>query len=172
MPMSTARLNNLLGALVLSLHDDLRRDIEQRLGMQGAAGAAIVTIGNSPDRSVEWLSHALLLTHSGTVRLVDKLAADGLVERRDASHDARAVSLRLTASGERRMRAILEARRAVLERALDALGTADLKKLCDLVERMLGAITEVPRGDAMCRLCEESVCPQDRCPVTRQCAES
>ena len=43
--------------------------------------AALVTIGNHPGESVEALRHALGLTHSGAVRLLNGLEAEGLVER-------------------------------------------------------------------------------------------
>ena len=62
------------------------------------------------------LAGVLGLTHSGTVRLVDRLEDDGLL-RRGQGQDARVVTLELTAKGVRRARARLggpcRSRRAV-----------------------------------------------------------
>jgi MarR family transcriptional regulator, negative regulator of the multidrug operon emrRAB len=68
------------------------------LGRTGEAGAAIIVLGYAPGLSVEILRKVLGLSHPRTVRLIDRLEADGLAERREAI-DGRAVALHLTPKG-------------------------------------------------------------------------
>jgi DNA-binding MarR family transcriptional regulator len=104
------------------------------------------------------------------VRLVDRLAADGLVERRGGA-DRRAVGLHLTRRGVARRRAILTGRAAVLARALSPLSEDDQAAPTTHLETILGAFTRDRRhADHICRLCDEDACPQERCPV--ECAVS
>lgn len=166
--MSSARATNLLGALALGLNDELRRATEQ-CGEHGASGpAALVVIGTYPGRTIDELRPALELTHSGTVRLIDRLAESGLVERR-AGKDARCVSLYLTPAGRAEMRSVLAARAQALEAATAALTEAERRQLELLSSKILAGLTDSQaRADHICRLCNEAVCPTDRCPV--ECA--
>lgn len=159
----------MIGALVLSMHDKITRNTRQELDMAGEAAAALVVVGNNVDLSVEALSKSLMLSHSGTVRLVDKLENQGLVERNRSSDDTRSVALSLTASGRRRKSAILKARTGAINMALDALTTSEQEALLRIAEKMLFAVTIKDLSESMCRLCEEQVCPQDRCPITLAC---
>jgi hypothetical protein len=68
------------------------------------------------------------------------------------------------------MASILRARRKGIDQALNALSAQEQRQLCGLVERMLAGMSNDDIADTMCRLCEESVCPQDTCPVTQACA--
>ena len=49
--------------------------------LAGAEPAALVTLAHYPGQSVTTLGQTLSLTHSGAVRLADRLEADGLVRR-------------------------------------------------------------------------------------------
>jgi MarR family transcriptional regulator, negative regulator of the multidrug operon emrRAB len=167
--MPSPRIANLLGALVLSLGDEIARAAQEHLGIQGEAAAALVSIGNSPGRSIGWLSRTLILSHSGTVRLLDKLDSHGWVVRARLESDAREASLQLTSAGRLKMAAVLRSRRDCLDRALAALSSREQQLLRGLAEKMLAAVAKDEQGDAMCRLCEESACPQSKCPVTLAC---
>ncbi|HEY9645266.1 MAG TPA: MarR family winged helix-turn-helix transcriptional regulator, partial [Chroococcidiopsis sp.] len=110
-------------------------------------------------------------SHPGTVRLIDRLEGHGLVERRGGV-DGRTVALFLTAAGGERRRAILAERRQLLQQAVNALSAAERQALTPLLEKMLSAITTSPQqANAICRLCEEEVCPGDRCPVEQQAGQ-
>ena len=104
------------------------------------------------------------------MRLVDRLATDGLVSRRSLP-DGRAVGLHLTRAGATRRRAILEGRRQVLGEALAPLSAKQQNSLTALMESLLGRITSGRQSaDHICRLCDEDACPQESCPV--ECAVS
>lgn len=160
----TSRTANLLGAAILGLHDELRLAVERRTGRSGEAPAAVVALGHQPGLSNDRLSQLLGLTHTGTVRLVDRLVADGLVERRAAVRDRRGVALHLTRAGEAARREVLAEREAVLQPLVSQFDTAEQATLATLLGKLLRA---VGRDDThklrICRLCDGSVCRD--CPI-------
>jgi DNA-binding MarR family transcriptional regulator len=163
--MSNARAANLLGALVVALHDELETATTEAADHGSACPAALTTILGEPGLSIEQLRQILGLSHSGTVRLLDGLEREGSVERR-AGRDARSVALQLTAQGKRRARAVLDARQQTLDPALAALTPAERAQLVRLTEKLLGRLTRDRRhSDHICRLCDLSVCPDATCPV-------
>lgn len=166
--MSIDRTANLLGALALALTDRMTEEVETRAEHGAAAPAALVSAGIDPGLSVGALAHTIGLTHSATVRLIDRLERDGLVARR-AGLDGRSVGLHLTRRGAARRRTILKGRNQVLSDALAALPADDQIALTSLIETLLGAMTRHrQQADYICRLCDEGVCPQTTCPV--ECA--
>jgi MarR family transcriptional regulator, negative regulator of the multidrug operon emrRAB len=166
--MSDVRTANLLGALVLALDDDISAATAQATDHGAAFPAALVCIHWQPGCTIEELRQKLRLSHSGTVRLLDRLEADGAIERQ-SGRDGRSVALGLSAQGRRRVRAILEARHGVLSEALAPLSPAERRELGPLLEKVLAGITrDVTHADQVCRLCDEASCPAERCPV--ECA--
>lgn len=166
--MTDDRTANLLGALALALTDRLIEETETRAKHGAAAPAALVSIGVAPGEPIDQLARTLALSHSATVRLIDRLAADGLVERRSLP-DGRAVGLHLTRSGTARRRAILSGRRRVLGEVLAPLSAKQQDSLTALAETLLGRMTAGRQSaDHICRLCDEDACPQESCPV--ECA--
>ena len=164
--MHVARGHNLLGALVTAVNDRMQWHAEHAIGLGGQIPAALVTIGHNYGESVEFLSGILQMSHSGCVRLVDKLDELGLVERRPGK-DRRSVSLYLTPRGRELKREVLRARREALDGVLGALDARQQRELVGLIEVMLTAMTHCKsEADIICRLCEEQVCAQSHCPVT------
>ena len=158
------RTANLLGAAVLGLYDELRLAVERRTGRSGEAPAAVVALGHQPGLSNDGLSRLLGLTHTGTVRLVDRLVADGLVERRAAARDKRGVALHLTKAGLAARQDVLSEREAVMRPLISQLDAADQENLATLLEKLLKT---VGRDDThklrICRLCDGEVCLG--CPI-------
>jgi MarR family transcriptional repressor of emrRAB len=164
--MADARTANLLGALLTGLHDHLSNRLEQASDISGDGPAALVAIAYNEGRTVEFLRRTLSLSHSWTVRVVEKLEQAGLVSKK-AAVDKRAVALYLTEPGKRKAQLIVRARRRCLDEVLAALPAKDQKQLTPMLERMLAALTgDDDSAEAICKLCEVDVCPQDRCPVT------
>ncbi len=166
MSSDDARLTNLLGALALAIGDLEREATEAVAGRGAGAAAALVTLHANPGLAIEELRVALDLTHSGGVRLVDRLVRDGLLERRPAT--GRRLALHLTRRGTRAARAALRAREQAVETALAALDPSERRLLAPLVEAMLARLTDSrARAWSICRLCDDRVCPLERCPVER-----
>lgn len=161
---------NLLGAVSLAVADRLRAAAEGGAGEGGSTPAALVSLAGYLDGGpIESLRGPLGLTHSATVRLVDRLVASGLASRRPGS-DRRAVSVALTPAGQRAAAEALAAREGALEGALTGLDAEERAQLARLHEKVLAALTG-GRADAghICRLCDADACGhhEGRCPVTR-----
>lgn len=155
----------MLGALAL--------EVARRVQEAGAAAsphgasvpAALTALhGLTGGQSIDALRRVVGLTHSGTVRLVDKLAAAGLVERRVGA-DGRAVALHLTPEGRRTARRVLTRREAAIETVLAPLTPSERSDLRRLHERLLSSATDGQQDRRrVCRLCDVDACGRD-CPA-------
>ncbi|TXI79766.1 MAG: MarR family transcriptional regulator [Cupriavidus sp.] len=164
----TLRLENLFGAVSLALVDKMEKAFADETGLGPSAIAAIVQIGTEPGLTIETLRRMIALSHSATVRLVDQLVASDLVLRAGGVEgDKRARSLQLTESGRVLFDRSLAARRAVIGRAFKALKREEAEQLGRLVEKLLPALVDLGDDqDVVCRVCDQGVCDQDRCPIT------
>jgi hypothetical protein len=79
--MSDARTTNLLGAAVTALNDELEAATTSAAEHGAAFPAALVSVHWTPGLSIEQLRRVLGISHSGTVRLLDRLEREGAVER-------------------------------------------------------------------------------------------
>ena len=77
-----AALINRVGALLLVAHDSMAEAAGRAMGRGAQAPAALVALREFlEDATIQQLSDVIGLTHSATVRLVDRLVADGFVLR-------------------------------------------------------------------------------------------
>jgi DNA-binding MarR family transcriptional regulator len=163
---TTAWDANQVGALALALADRLAAAAEPAGGAT-AAEALVALNGTAAGGSIDALAGIVGLSHSGTVRLVDRLERDGHVERRRGA-DQRSAALVLTPAGRRLARQVLTRRNAEIHSVL-ALLTADQQgALVGVAERVmheLGVPAEAERR--LCRLCDLEACgrARGRCPV-------
>jgi DNA-binding MarR family transcriptional regulator len=164
---TNARDANLLGTLSLAVANRMEQAVASPLGPSAPAALSALEsyLGGEP---IDALRQALALTHSGAVRLVDRLEDAGLAQRRPGP-DGRSVAVTLTAAGEDAAEAVRAAREQTLEDALGVLGEDERATLTRLHEKLLAGLTG-DRGSArrMCRLCDVEACGHDRgtCPVT------
>lgn len=154
------RTANVLGAVALGVVDALRAGSRAIMGYDGAAAAALSMIGHKPSLSVLHLSQVLEMSHPGTVRLVDNLVSDGLVERRRSARDARTVELRLTVLGEERRKAVAASREAAILATLSVLSADETRQLGMLLGRLLQSM---PKATCMATRSAVSV---TKCGVT------
>lgn len=180
----TARLGNLLGALSLALADRMQGAVEGAAGQTSSAPAALVALSDMVSAgSVDQLRRALALTPSGAVRLVDRLVAAGLAERRPG-RDARSLSVVLTPQGRRAAEEVRRARAAAVTSALEALDHEERDVLLHLAEKLVQTVTVQrlaerasgvePRGGWLCRMCDLSACGRHAgtCPAAMAAAPS
>jgi DNA-binding MarR family transcriptional regulator len=162
------RLANLVGALAIAVADDLTGLAQRTAGLAGRGPPALVSILSVPGETITELRDALGLTHSGAVRLVDRLAADGLV-RREPAADGRTVALALTSAGREAAHRVLAEREARLAGLLRGLAPASRSALERAAEAVLHELTG-ERSDALriCRLCDAHTCGHpETCPVSQ-----
>jgi DNA-binding MarR family transcriptional regulator len=158
---------NILGTFALTAVDRIGIGTAKVARHGANAPAALVTLLWYPDRPIAFLADRLRITHPGAVQLVDRLEADGLVER-IPGEDGRTKLLDLTEHGVGVALQVLAERRGVLDRAVAALDDAQVLAVADAVTTMLEAITDdLLTSEYMCRLCDELACPDSRCPVER-----
>ncbi|GAA3925035.1 MarR family transcriptional regulator [Actinomadura viridis] len=163
--MHESRTANLLGAAALVVNDLVLTRAARAAGVSASGAAALVVLDASPEVTVTELGRRVGLTQSAAVRMVDALAADGLVERHRAA--GRQVAVRLTAGGRRSARDLLAARGAPLAEALAVLDEDERDTLAGLLARLLTRLYEdVGDADLMCRLCDRRACTTGAaCPV-------
>jgi MarR family transcriptional regulator, negative regulator of the multidrug operon emrRAB len=160
------RAANLLGAHALVATDRMRRAAGMELS-SAAVLSALMTFADGA--SIDELRRVLGLSHSGGVRIVRRLTAQGLVDREPDPGDRRAVRLHLTADGRSAAARVIAARRETLAALLAPLGARETARLERLLERLLAAVTDDREAaNRICRLCEPDVCGHpERCPVTQ-----
>jgi DNA-binding MarR family transcriptional regulator len=159
---------NVIGALAVVLGDRIRDATEEAGAMGGALPAALAALHEwAGGRTIDTLAGGLRLSHSRTVRVVDRLESKGLATRARDPADGRSVLVYLTPAGHSAGVRVLEARAAALE---DALDRSDRRALAAIAERVLARATTSRRAaGAICRLCDAHACGHydGRCPVTR-----
>lgn len=159
----TDRTANLLGALGLAVADRIAATARDILQHAGETPAALVVIGYGLGPSNDQLRRILGLSHPGTVRLIDRLVADGLVERRQAK-DKRAVALYLSDKGEGTREQLLRGRLAVIRPLIAPLSDAEQECFAALLHKILGSMdTTDAQRCTLCRLCDDRVCVN--CPI-------
>jgi MarR family transcriptional regulator, negative regulator of the multidrug operon emrRAB len=171
--MPDDRLANLLGVTALAATDRLRGAVEADLGHGGAAPAVLVHLRAHPGESIEALRRVLAISQPATVRAVDRLAEDGLVERRPGP-DRRTLALFLTRRGQRAARRVLAQRAASLRDLLAPLDEDEQARLLPLLEKLAaGLADDRPQALRVCRLCDRRACTRrPGCPLdhTTLCA--
>jgi DNA-binding MarR family transcriptional regulator len=155
-----SRLENRAGAWALAIVDATA---------PSAHDAALTTLLFHSGVWVGRLANATRLTHSGAVRLLDRLEREGLVERRPGP-DARTAAVHLTPRGRTAARRVLRERDEAIARLLAPLSDADRAELGRLLDLLLGALpASRPNLETICRLCDYVTCDgtSRECPVDR-----
>jgi DNA-binding MarR family transcriptional regulator len=167
-----ARQANLLGALAIAVVDRLHQARADDDGRGLTATAALNHLRLRPGQNIDFLARLLHISHPATVRLVNRLEAEGLVERRPDEGDARSRALVLTPVGQRAALAAARRRLEILGQMLSPLTAADRRQLEPVLEKLLGALT-MDRWNArhICRLCDFPTCQMPACPVDRAIPE-
>jgi MarR family transcriptional repressor of emrRAB len=173
------RLDNLLGSLTLNLAQDAAAALERSSQVAGRAAAALLALEEFlGEAHVGQLSDVLGLTHSGAVRLINQLEAEGLAERSPGT-DRRRVEVRLTARGRRRAATARAARDAIVRQSTAGLDANEVSMLEGLLAQLVAAQVSVrierrlaggsadDRSAWWCRTCNFAACgrPEGRCPA-------
>jgi DNA-binding MarR family transcriptional regulator len=162
---------NVLGALALAIADQFEQAsaIDAGTPTRGDSGAAALSALDQflDGPSVSRVRDVLGLTHSGAVRLLDRLASSGLIAR-EPGPDGRTRSVRLTPRGRRTARRAAERRGEYLGGVLEGLTAAEVTELHRLLSRVMDRVVDHKDGGAwICRRCDLGACgrAQGRCPA-------
>lgn len=170
---AVAHTANVLAALSLAVTDRIATAVGDVLYLPASDTVALSALFHVvPAPSVEQLRRVLGLTHSGTVRLVDRLVAAGLVTR-GPGPDQRTTTVTLTEAGTRAALEVSRTREAAVGLALAALGDRERLDLDRLAGRLLVAMMRGPGTTRwICRMCDTAACGRydDRCPIGREVA--
>jgi MarR family transcriptional regulator, organic hydroperoxide resistance regulator len=130
-----------LALSVKAIHRELERQTNaamRPLGLTAAQADALTVIGQAEPLALNELGALLIAEGGHPSRLVDRLVAAGLVDRRDNPDDRRQVELSLTPAGHALERKIAAARQGVIDLARQLVGDRDiqpgLEVLRDLVQ--------------------------------------
>jgi DNA-binding MarR family transcriptional regulator len=164
---SRAATANVLGALALAIADQLA-PTGPPAGSADSAAAALSALDEFLDEpSVTVLCDVLGLSHSGTVRLLERLSAADLVTR-GPGPDGRTRSVHLTAAGRRAARNAADKRAAYLDGMLEGLTPNERQTLHGLLAKLMSQAVDMKAGGAwICRRCNLRACgrPQGNCPA-------
>lgn len=163
----TERTANLLGAASLAITDLTLGEGARLARLSTSSTAALVTLLADPGLSVSELGRRVRLTQPAAARMVDSLAADGLVERVPSVVNRRWVTVRPTDRGARLAQRLLQGRNAPLVAMIAHLDQRDQEALATLLETLLVQVyREVGQGQRMCRFCDRTSCTRSApCPV-------
>ena len=163
LPAMIDRTANLLGVVGLAVADRIGDAAHDILRHGGETPAALIVIGYGSGPSNDQLRRVLGLSHPGSVRLVDRLVADGLVERREG-RDKRTIALYLSERGMALREQLLKGRLAAIRPLLTRLTDVEQEALAALLHKMLFSMeTTASQRRTLCRLCDHRVCTD--CPI-------
>lgn len=159
--MQQRTLANRLAAFATLLHEAVHAETDD---LSQSAVAALLTLRHSGPTAIQDIARVIGLTHSATVRLVDRLEKDWLVRR--LTRKGREVRVEVTARGRRRAGTYQDRRIAAAETLIAVLETEEREVLLRALDKML----EVPvdgaeSAERICRSCDRDGCRAEGCPV-------
>ncbi|HEX6655014.1 MAG TPA: MarR family transcriptional regulator [Candidatus Limnocylindria bacterium] len=128
----------------LYAHAQVRRQLERELQAEQSMGLGeyelLLVLAYSQGRRLRMseLADTLAVSRSGATRLIDRLEADGLVQRISCDTDRRGSWAQLTAAGQARLRAASPTHlRGVAEHFLDRIPAGDLHALSRILDQVV-----------------------------------
>jgi len=161
---------NLIGTLALKIHD-LQRDAAVDVsGMSPTACACLISVAHQDSpQTISDIAAICNLSHSATVRLVEKLEKLGYVYKATHQSDRRVVHINLTEDGYEMRDAILQARNSAIKPVLSKFSSSDWKVIEWAAGIILADMTESRlESEQICRLCDANACGGANCPVEKK----
>jgi DNA-binding MarR family transcriptional regulator len=155
---------NVVVAWTTALQDGLRAGMRS-IGVEPRDLAALTLVAAYDGCALDWLRPRVDLTQSGTVRMVDRLAARGLLTR--GASTGRGVPLHLTPAGDDLLREWSRTRDRIIDAQLGTLPPATRAAFVAAMAESLGSRPRIrAEADTACRTCTWPACGPD-CPVDR-----
>jgi DNA-binding MarR family transcriptional regulator len=130
----------------------LRDQLDEQMGAAGASTsqwALLKTVGDEPDLSQRELAERILLTGSTLTHHLDRLEADGFIDRTRDANDRRIVRVSLTSTGKHRrteLDAIVASSDATLRSLLPPRDYQTLNRLLATLQQRLDEHEGDPRA--------------------------
>lgn len=164
----------IIGAAALALSDRAMVAAASPDAPSPSAAAALSALRHFlDDATLDQLRGVLGLSHSGVVRLVDRLCESGLTTRGPGS-DGRSRIVRLTERGTELADEVTAERLSAIDALTTGLSAADKHTLVELLGRVLATVVATKDGGAWtCRMCSVSACGRERglCPTANAATE-
>lgn len=96
----------------------------------------IAVVSHHPGATQRMIAEALEMSEASAGRLIDRLCADGLLERRDRDDDRRARAVYLTEAAEPLLARLADLAQQGEERMFAGFSAEDLDRLDDLLNRL------------------------------------
>ncbi|MBT3532348.1 MAG: MarR family transcriptional regulator [Rhodospirillaceae bacterium] len=122
---------------------EIRRRLRQDFATTLPRFDLLAQLDRHPDGlSLTGLSNRMMVSNGNLTGLVDRLEADGLVERRPDPNDGRSTRVALTRAGKSHFDAMTPAHEAWVNDLLDGLSTDEIQRLHDLLGKLKYSATE------------------------------
>lgn len=158
---------NHLAALGTLIDDRLKQAFAP---LSPSAAAVLLTLHHHGPLTTTELAAIVAIAQPTVTRLVNGLAAQGLIRRED--RDGRVTPLVPTAAGRARAAALQAAREVAIAPLLAALAPDERKAFAGMLARILATATPSRRfARTTCRFCDHAVCDGPACPIGTRARE-
>jgi MarR family transcriptional regulator, transcriptional regulator for hemolysin len=140
-----------IGVVISDVARLLRTEFDRRvrrLGITRAQWLVLTRLHRRPGASLSELAEMMEVEKATAGRMIDRLVANGWVERRTARDDRRVKRVYLTAAAERVHKRIWRVAEATVEAALSDLSARESKQLMALLQRIKTTLVSADGSDA------------------------
>ena len=140
-----------IGVVISDVARLLRTEFDRRvrrLGITRAQWLVLTRLHRRPGASLSELAEMMEVEKATAGRMIDRLVANGWVERRTARDDRRVKRVYLTDDAERVHKRIWRVAEETVEAALADLSERESKQLMDLLSRIKATLVAADGGDA------------------------
>lgn len=129
-----------LTVIARQLRNRFNQNVSQ-MGFTRSQWALIAVVARNPGTTQRTIAEALEISEAAAGRLIDRLCADGFLERQARDDDRRAYSVHLTEAVQPHLAVLGEVARRNEEEAFAGLSEAELDQLSDLLGRVYNNIS-------------------------------
>lgn len=130
-----------LTVLARMLRNNFDRQVSG-LNVTRSQWAMIAVVARHPGETQRMIAEALEMSEASAGRLIDRLCADGLLERRDRDDDRRARAVYLTDKAEPLLARLADVAKDAEERMFKGFSNEDLEQLQNYVDRIYANISK------------------------------
>jgi MarR family transcriptional regulator, transcriptional regulator for hemolysin len=124
-----------LSALARALRNNFDREVSA-LNVTRSQWAMIAVVSHRPGATQRLIAEALEMSEASAGRLIDRLCADGLLERRERNDDRRARAIYLSSAAEPLLDKLQEFANQVEERLLRGFSPEEVAQLEEYLDRI------------------------------------